>query len=138
MLKTKYLSLIFLVMGPFLNPFETCAEQKDVAAVATLSSKRDSSANDIILYPDALPPRNDAAFLGDPDQSLSTQISYIDGEPGLELIYLMADSRSFFSLMFRMMEPNSTFNFRTKMLTSLTYGIKQPSGLKIIMLLNLL
>jgi hypothetical protein len=124
MLKTKYLSLIFLVAGLFLNPFETHAEQKGVAADTILSSKKDSSTNDIILYPDALPPRNDTAFWGDPDQSLSTQISYIDGGLGLELIYTMAESRSFFSLMLGMMEPNSALNFRTKMLTSLTYGYK--------------
>lgn len=124
MLKAKYLSLIFFVAGLFLNPFDIQAQQKATATDTTLSSKKDSSTNDILLYPDALPPRNDGSFLGDPDQSLSTQITYIDGGLGLELIYTMAESRSFLSFMFGMMEPNSTLNFRTKMLTSLTYGYK--------------
>ena len=113
-------SLTVLLLSPVLVFGTSNGFEADTTAV----SRQDTISNDIVLYPDALPDRGGAGFLENPEQSLSTQIAYIDGGVGVEMIYTVAESRSFFSLMLGVMEPDLSLGFETKLLTSFTYGYK--------------
>jgi len=107
-----------------LSPFFVNGSPGGFLADTTSASKQDTLTNEIILYPDALPDRAGVGFLENPDQSLSTQIAYIDRGIGVEMIYTVAESRSFFSLMLGVMEPDLSLGFETNLLTSFTYGYK--------------
>lgn len=103
---------------------ETLSAQGSMLTDSTTVSKKDTASQPILLYPDALPDTRNTGFLHNPGQSFSTQISYIDGGLGLEMIYTGRKSRSFFSLMLGTIAFDEPVNYRINMLTSITYGYK--------------
>lgn len=120
--KCSFLGILAAML--LILPVDSLLAQERVGSDSTWSSTRDSTSEQILLYPDALPDTRSAGFLNDPGQSFSTQISYIDGGLGLEMIYTGKETRSFFSLMLGSIGLDKSVNYRVNMLTSVTYGYK--------------
>lgn len=116
--------ICLIVLGFVLIPADADAILNISEADTTSEVKKDSTQKDILLYPDALPPRYTHGLLSNPGQELSTQIG-ISGEGlGVEFIYTADETRSFFSLTLGTLLSDDYFNVRSKLMTSLTYGFK--------------
>lgn len=116
--------ICLIVLGFVLVPADANASLNISEADTTSEVKKDSTTNDILLYPDALPARSARGFLSNPSQELSVQIGATDQELGVEFIYTADETRSFFSLAFGTLRLDDFLNVRTNLMTSLTYGYK--------------